>query len=266
MSHFKINKKALMGAALLATAPTIKAQGTGGGSTEGSKSQRGINHLTLEEAPLENITLCVPVNESKTKSITKDFEFFPNNKVAVVINNWETSFVKMTFIVSHMTAMPYDRLLFLAYSQDLSPSPQIPTPKSINKMELNLDNAEIVGIYDVNSFGMKAQPETRIGTGNPAPRIKWEFDINLDTTIIPTMVRGSNDNVIYMQAALIKKSDFEEGKFDGMILSEVDTIQFVPECPENMVVEEGKPPEKIQTFCADKEGRFGYCDSNDGGK
>ncbi|RKZ37619.1 MAG: hypothetical protein DRQ49_15660 [Gammaproteobacteria bacterium] len=51
MSHFKINKKALMGAALLASASTVKADGTVGSSTEGSKSDRGINHLTLEEAP-----------------------------------------------------------------------------------------------------------------------------------------------------------------------------------------------------------------------
>lgn len=51
MSHFKMNKKALMGAALLASASTVKADGTVGSSTEGSKSDRGINHLTLEEAP-----------------------------------------------------------------------------------------------------------------------------------------------------------------------------------------------------------------------
>ncbi len=43
MSHFKINKKALIGAALLATAPTVKADGTVRSSTEGSKSKRGIN-------------------------------------------------------------------------------------------------------------------------------------------------------------------------------------------------------------------------------
>jgi hypothetical protein len=263
MSHFKINKKALMGAALLATAPTVKAQGTGGGSTEGSKSQRGINHLTLEEAPLENITLCIP--GKSMAGLTGNFKYLPD-KVAVVINNWDTSFVKMTFIVSHMTAMDYDRQLILAYSQDLSPSPQIPTPKSENKLGLNLTNAEIVGIYDVSSFGMKAQPGTRIGRGNPAPRVKWEFDINLDTAIIPTMVRGSNDNLIYMQAALIKKSDYDAGKFDGMILSEVDTIQFVEKCPKVMVVEEGKPPVRITEMCADKEGNFGACNSDTGGK
>jgi len=258
MSHFKINKKALMGAALLATAPTVKADGTGGGSTEGSKSQRGVNHLTLEEAPLENITLCVP--GKSMAGLTGDFQYLPD-RVAVVIPPFETNYVKLTFVVSHMTAVDYDRVLFLAYSQQLSPSEQIATPKSINKLELDISSLEIVGIYNVSSFGMEAQPATRIGTGNPAPRAKWEFDINLDTTEIPTIMNSGNDT-IYMQAALLRKSDFEAGQFDGMILSELDTIQFVPnECPDTMVAEEGKPPVRVVEMCADKEGRFGSCNS-----
>ncbi|RKZ37620.1 MAG: hypothetical protein DRQ49_15655 [Gammaproteobacteria bacterium] len=256
-----MNKKALMGAALLASAPTVKAAGTGGGSTEGSKSQRGINHLTLEEAPLENITVCVP--GKSMAGLTGDFQYLPD-RVAVVINPFETNFVKLTFVVSHMTSMSYERILLLAYSQDLSPSPQIPTPKSINKLGLNLTNAEIVGTYNVSSFGMDAQESTRIGAGNPAPRVKWEFDINLDTTEIPTMMNSGTDT-IYMQAALLRKSDFEASKYDGMILSEVDTIQFVPnECPDTMVVEEGKPPVRVTEICADKEGRFGGCSSGTG--
>jgi hypothetical protein len=257
MSHLKINKKALVGAALLATAPTVKA--AGGGSTEGSKSQRGINHLTLEEAPLENITLCVP-GKSMT-GLTGNFKYLPN-KVAVVINNWETNHVKMTFVVSHMTAMDHDRLLFLVYSQKLSPSPQIPTPKSINKLKLDINSLEILGIYNVSAFGMKAQPQTRIGQGNPAARVKWEFDINLDTGTIPKM-GNSSDNIIYVQAGLIKKEDYEKNKLDGMILSELDTIQFVEKCPELMFVEEkeGEPPaeRRVTPMCADKDGNFSSC-------
>ncbi len=257
MSHFKIKKKALVGAALLATAPTVKAAGTGGGSTEGSKSQRGINHLTLEEAPLENITLCVP-GKSMT-GLTGNFRYLPD-KVAIVVNNWKGNYVKMTFVVSHMTAMPYDRMLFLVYSQKLSPSPQIPTPRSINKLKLDINSAEIIGIYNVSAFGMEAQNSTRIGQGNPAPRIKWEFDINLDTGEVPKMVSSSN-NMIYVQAALIKKADYEKGIWDSMILSELDTIEFVEKCPDIMLVEEnGKPVERrVSEMCADKDGNFGSC-------
>jgi hypothetical protein len=147
-----------------------------------------------------------------------------------------------------MTASNQKRTLILAYSPQLSPSPQIPTPKSINKLELDLSSAEIVGIYNVSDFGMEVQPETRIGAGNPAPRVKWEFDINLDTSTVPTMIRSGEDT-IYVQAALLPSDEFESGKFDNMILSEVDTIQFVPnECPEKM---DGK---RVTKFNLDEQG------------
>jgi len=256
MSHFKFNKKALMGAALLATAPTVKADGTGRTSAEISKSQRGITHLTLEEAPLENITTCVP--GKSMIDLTGDFRYLPD-KLAVVLNPFETDSVKMTFVVSHMTAMAYDRMLFLTYSQQLSVSPQIPTPKSINKFRLDLESLEIIGIYKVSSFGMTAQTETRIWA-EPALRIKWEFDVKLNTLEILTMMNNGNDTV-HLQAALIKKSDFERGKWDSMILSEVDTIQFLPnECPQTM--EQEGIQVRVTEICADKEGIIGSCRPN----
>jgi len=243
MSQFK-HKKALMGAALLATAPAaVKA--SGGGSTEGSKSQRGVNHLTLEEAPLENITICVP-GKSAT-GMTGDFRFLPD-KVAVVIAPFDGNYVKMTFVVSHMIASNKKRKLILAYSPQLSPSPQIPTPKSLNKLELDLSAAEIVGIYNVSDFGMEEQKPTRIGAANPAPRVKWEFDINLANSDVPVMMNDGKDT-IYVQAALLDRDDWESGKFDNMILSEVDTIQFVPnECPDTM---DGK---RVTEFNLDEQG------------
>lgn len=257
MSNFKFNKKALMGAALLATAPTVKADGTERSSAEESKSQRGITHLTLDEAPLENITVCVP-GKSMT-AITGNFRYLPD-KLAVVLNPFETDSVKMTFVVSHMTAMAYDRMLFLTYSQQLSAFPQIPTPKSINKLGLDLESLEIIGIYEVSSFGMTAQPGTRIWADNPAPRIKWEFDVKLNTLEILSMMNKGNDT-IYVQAALMKKSDFEAEKWDSMILSEVDTIQFVPKCPQTMEQEEGRQF-RVTEICADKEGIIGYCNED----
>jgi hypothetical protein len=242
MSHFNNKKqKLLIGATLLAIAPTVKGQG----STEGSKSQRGVNHLTLEEAPFENVTLCIPA-KSQT-SLTEDFRFLPN-KVAVVVPPFETNFVKMTFIVSHVNAGDDDQVLLLAYSQKLLPSPPQLTPKSLNKLLLDLDTVEILGIYDVRAFGREQQPETRVGMGNPSPRIKWEFDINLDTTKIPTMMNSGNDT-IYVQAALLKRAHWEAGRLDNMILSEVDTITFIPyECPETMVFEEGESPQRAEPF------------------
>jgi hypothetical protein len=184
----------------------------------------------------------------------------------VVNNEIETNSVKMTFVVSHITAMSYDRILLLAYSEQLSDEPQIATPKSINKLELDINSLEIIGVYDVSSFGLKAQAETRISVGYLTPRLKWEFDFNFDTLEISTMMENGNDT-IYVQAALIKKSDYEAGKLESMILSEVDTIQFVPdECPKTMIVEEGNPPLRVIEMCANKEGAFSSCGIDDGGK
>jgi len=230
LKHKKLTNQPIIGATLLATSVASKAS-YGQGVSEGGKEQRGINHLTLEQAPLENITLCVPGKSQA--GLTGDFRMLPD-KVAVVVPPFETNFVKMTFVVSHMTAMEQDRVLLLAYSTNRLPSPPIPTPKSLNKLELDLSDIEVLGTYNVSGFGMEAQPETRIGSGNPAPRVKWEFDINLDTSTIPTMM-NSNTDTIYVQAALIDKADLDAGNLDRMILSEVDTIQFIPnECPDIM--------------------------------
>ena len=235
MSTLKLtNKKNLMGAAALLAAPTVKAADpcfSGQGVAAGCKSQRGTNHLTLEEAPLENIILCVP-GKSAT-GLTGDFRFLPD-KLAVVIPPFDKNFVKMTFVVSHMTSSDDERVLFLVYSPKTSPSPPIDTPRSLEKLQLDLSAMEIVGFYQVPPFGMEPQTSTRIGVGNPAARVKWEFDINLDTSVIPTMM-NSGESIIYVQAALMKRSDYDAGKFGEMILSEMDTIEFVPnECPKLM--------------------------------
>jgi hypothetical protein len=244
MSKKLINKKTLLGAALLASAPALK--GSGGGITEGGKSQRGVNHLTLEEVPgffkpeeeqelidklNSKIKICVPNNIGKTG----EFHFLPNT-IAVVMPPFETNVVRMTFVVSHMVAGNIDKVLLLAYSQQLAPSEQIPTPKSLKKLKLDLSSAEVVGYYNIPAIKTKPQNETRIGAADPAPRSKIEFDINLSPQNISTMM-NSGTNTIYVQAALLPKADFESGKWDRMILSEMDTIQFMAnECPEDHTV------------------------------
>ncbi len=115
-----LDRKKLLGAVLLATTSTVKASGTGQGVSEGGKLQRGVNHLTLEEAPLDNITLCVG-KDGMMGGLTNDFRFM-NDNVAVVINPFETNFVKMTFVVSHALASDDERVLFLVYGTKTSPS------------------------------------------------------------------------------------------------------------------------------------------------
>lgn len=251
MAYSKWINKKVLSAALLVTAPTVKASGgkvsNGSGVSEGGKSQRGVNHLTLEEAPgflkkeeretlldklNKKIEICVP-NGSTSK--TGDYHFLSDN-IVVVMPPFETNVVRMTFLVSHIVADEKDRILFLAYSQKRTPSPPIPSPRSLNKLELDFDTLELVGIYNIPALRLEPQASTRIGAADPAPRAKIEFDINLSPQEISTMMNSGNDT-IYVQAALVPKSDFVQQKWDGMVLSELDTIRFVPnECPEGYVI------------------------------
>jgi len=229
--HFK---KPLIGATLLATASTAAKAGDGGGVSEGGKSQLGVNHLTLEELPSENIKICLPEGMSKTAE-NGNFHFMPDS-ISVVIPPHETNTVKLGFVVSHMVSHEEDHVLILIYSQQKTPSPQIPTPKSLNKLELDLSSVQLVGLYNIPALNQEPQGETPIGQASPAPRSKMEFDVNLNTLSIPNLMRDGV-NEIYLQAALLKKSDFASGQFDMMILSEVDTIRFEQNaCPEDHIV------------------------------
>jgi hypothetical protein len=261
MSKTKHLKKPLMGAAFLATASTAKA-GTGGGVTEGGKSQLGVNYLSLEEVPSENIKICVPEGMSKTAE-DGNFHFMPDS-LSVVIPPFETSTVKMTFVVSQMVSYEEDHVLILAYSQQKSPSPPIDTPRSLRKFELDLNTLEIVGLYNVPALNLEPQGQTRIGQANPSPRSKVEFDINFDTTSIPALM-DAGVNEIYVQATLLRKSDYASGRFDNMILSEVDTIHFEKnDCPDDHIVF-GEARESGKSLIGNRPPSYGRGKSGGGG-
>ena len=73
MSEFNkktIAKRALAGAALLATSPVWAK--SGGGASEGGKSQIGVNHLSLDVAPGYACAVCAEkqdVEAGKTNKI-----------------------------------------------------------------------------------------------------------------------------------------------------------------------------------------------------
>ncbi len=230
MSDFKLAniKKPLLGATVLLTT-TVKASDSDGVGS-GGKSQRGTNHLTLEEAPLENIIICVP-GKSAT-GLTSDFRFLPD-KMAITINPFINPFtdpLRISFIVSDVTAAYEDSVLMLAYSLGLSGAAPINTPRSLNQFALDLETLEILGFYNIPASNLEPQPATRIGQ-TELVRSKYQFDVKLDITSLPTMI-GMGQDTIYVQAALLKRTDFEARNFAEMILSEMDTIQFVPnECP-----------------------------------
>ncbi len=219
----KAIKKALIGATVLASAPAFAK--TGGGSTEG-KSQLGVNHLSLELTPGRGVTACA----SDAQVATKNGSNFTPNDLILAVNPFASTFIEVGFHVRDILASKDDHVLLLVYSPTTSPSPQIPTPRSENKLQLDVSALEILAIYNLPKQAMLSQPATRLGAANPAPHSEVSFSVNLDTSTLPVFMQ--NNEKAFLQAALLTKSAFEAGQYDRMILSELDTIGFVEmTCP-----------------------------------
>lgn len=216
----KTMQKALVGATLLATSPAW-AKGGGDGTSEGGKSQLGVNHLTLEEFAGNNASVCANPDANTTKGSTN---FIPND-LTVAVDPFKNNFIAVEFLVRDVLAQSQDNVLFLVYSTHLSPTPQIPTPKSINKLGIDLSALEIVAIMDIPAQRLLAQGSSRLGSADPRPHSAVSFNFNFDTSVLPGFM--DDNSKVYFQAALLSKSNFNAGRFDEMILSEVDTIGFV---------------------------------------
>jgi hypothetical protein len=220
----KAVKKALIGATVLASAPAFAK--TGGGTTEG-KSQLGVNHLSLDVTPGRGVTACA----SDAQVATKTGSNVTPNDLILAVDPFASSYIEIMFHVRDILASKDDHMLFLVYSPAISPSPQLPTPKSENKLQLDMSAMEILAIYNIPKQAMIAQPSTRLGAANPAPHSEVSFSVNLDTSTLPVFMQ--NNEKAYLQAALITKSAYEAGKLDQMILSELDMIGFAKmSCPE----------------------------------
>ena len=219
-------KKALTGAVLLATSPAW-GKGTGGGDTVG-KNQLGVTHLSMEIAPGAYASVCADQDALNGKTGSN---IMPNT-MSVTVDPFATRYIELVFQVRDILAQGQDNVLFLLYSPQKSPTPQIPTPKSLYGLELDMSAMEILAIYNIPAQKMVSQPKTRLGQANPAPHSTASFSVNLDTSILPTFMDGNEK--AYLQAALLKKEDFDIQKYDNSILSGLDTLSFVPmTCPEN---------------------------------
>jgi hypothetical protein len=223
-------KEKIASVALLAASPLVKAA-DGEGSAVGSKLQIGINHLVLDEMPLQNIKLCLPP-QTKIDLVERRVRLTPN-EISIAINPYDSNITTLVFTVSDMRDYVDDQVLFLVYSTILTPSPEILTPRSINKLGLSMTDMEIIGMYNIPAVQMESQSTTRIGTASPASSRRLIFNMNLDNATIPQLIHSTGTGEIYVQAALMKKTDFESARYGEMILSEVDTIKFIEnECPE----------------------------------
>jgi len=228
MSKPNLTKKALLGAVALSVKSTAWAQtgckNSGEGVAEGCKDQPGVNYLSLEETPGRNTRLCADNGNTKVGA-----NIMPN-ELTVAVNPLEDAYIEMMFSVSDVVASNQAHILYLVYSPMLSPSPQIPTPRSKIKLQLDMAALEFVGIYNVPALPLLPNMPTRIGSANPSPTSRVSFKVNLDTATLPAMMRDG-ENTIYLQAALLRKTDFDQANYSNMILSEADTITFVGECP-----------------------------------
>jgi len=179
----------------------------------------GIDYLTLEEVPTQNVTVCLP-----------DERRFTPDELSIAVDPFTSGQIIMSFTISEMTATDEDRIVFLVYSTRTSPSPQLPA-RGTNVLGIDLPTSEILGFYRVPALLLEKQTPTDVGLANPSPTSKVTVNVNFNTAKLAALIRTGN-NTIYVQAGLLKDSDFREQRFGDMILSEMDTLHFVKlKCP-----------------------------------
>ena len=192
----------------------------------------GQDALTLEEVPTQTVTVCAhardPENEDKFSGMMSD-------TLSIAVDSSKRRQVKMSFVISEMKDTTEDRFLFLVYSTRNSPSPQILTTDLGPDLGIDMFEMETLGVYHISARQENPQPITRVGQALPFSTSKMTVEVNFDTSKIDDLIRNGK-GTIYVQAALIRASDLEAELFENMILSEMDTLTFVPnECPADAV-------------------------------
>lgn len=236
------NSKTLKTTVLSVTAlAASSAWGKSGGFGD-TGPRLGVDFLTLEELPIQNATLCLPANDA-----TKQFGGLSADNPSIVVDSSTGKTVKVSFIVSEMTATDEDRLLFLVYSPRTTPSPQMLTTEDGPELGVEMSELQILGFYHVPALGVAVQDPTKVGRADPFPTNKMTVNVNFDQGKIDEMIRLGKET-IYIQAALIRTTDYQAGLLENMILSEMDSLTFVPnECPAGTV----------DSYEADDEGNIG---------
>lgn len=202
----------------------------------------GAKHLSLDEIPTQNVTVCVPPRQQATDQFTG---LIPDT-LWIAVDSSQRKTVKMSFMVSEMTATDEDRVLFLVYSPSTSPSPQIITTEEGPELGVNTNEFETLGYYQIPALSTKRQTPTKVGLADPNPTAKVTVNINFDQSKIDEMIRRGKET-IYVQAGLIRTTDLQAGLYENMILSEMDALIFVAnECPAGVV----------ETYQADEAGNI----------
>jgi hypothetical protein len=174
-----------------------------------------INSVTLDEASEKKVQKCeVPKRVRPKRTLSVAFD--PAKKQTVTVQ----------FDMSKIPANEGKRVLALLYSRCLSKSPQLNTTQSKSSLKLDLRDIKPIGYFDV--------PDIQPAKGNRASKASagMTVKVNFETKHLAKVVREDNDT-IYLQAALLNKSDFKKGNYKNVILSPLETIQLTASksCP-----------------------------------
>jgi hypothetical protein len=119
-------------------------------------------------------------------------------------------------------------VLFLAYSNTKETTPQIPTKNTSYPFLLG-GGLQILAAYNLDPMTVQPQATTTIGQALGEPAAKLTFSISLDMQKVNALMTGDAGK-LYFQAGLMTQEDLAAGNLSNVILSEVDTIQFMSSC------------------------------------
>jgi hypothetical protein len=201
----------------------------------GGKCQSNAFYLdtTLDNSSKQKVTSCeVPrAKLNKPRPRKKDI-------LSWAFNPKQKQDLKLQFQTSCLPVGEGEHILVLLSSRCLANNPQINTPQSKKKLMLDTRDLQVLGIYNVPAI----QPLK--GNATP-PATQMAFEVNLNTGLLAKQYNAGNDT-FFLQAALLKKSDFEKKKYNGAILSPLEALHINPNsCPSKQeFVEDFNSPNK----------------------
>lgn len=181
-----------------------------------------IGSVTLDKASEKKVQKCeVPKKVRPKRTLSVAFDPAKKQKVTVQFEMLKIPASKEKRVL----ALLYSRCPFNS-SQCSSNPPQLKTPQSKSRLRLDVRDIKPIGYYDV--------PAIQPAKGNRASKAStgMTVKVNFDTTHLAKVVREGNDT-IYLQAALLNKSDLEKKNYKNVILSPLETIQLTASksCP-----------------------------------
>lgn len=263
LDNFK--KSSMAYALLLASSPVLAGPTKAGGGppADGSqpspanraklqslfagKTQIRIESITLDPADNKKVQNC-PVPKVKQKSPHK------NKTLSLAFDPKKEQDVTLQFKMARIPTSQDERVLVLLYSRCLPNKPQMRTPLSGIKLALDTRDIQMMGVYNVPVI-QPIEPPTpsRPGVTHSQAHTQINFEVALKTAQFAKEIKAGNDT-FYLQAALLKKADFEKKNYKTTILSPLETVHLTASesCPteaqiSSAIASENKACENLPT-------------------